>query len=658
MAESTPIFHAESMCAPGDNNTTLVSVQRPMPCVVIFVHGVNSEGEWYENAERGLVDGLNDRLGRTDLKRNVYSEDGRTILALKNSPVIRFYWGYRAPESETITGTFRYKIPLMKREGSPGSYTYPPYSFKSPGTCVKGTYYWGGGPFQNGTTALNMSWHKGFDPKVLGGIDIGSPHINPERDRPLNEAPKRTYYVNASKRLAELIDTIYEWYPDDTVAVVSHSQGTMVAALAMLYVERVPDTLFLCNSPYCFEDKVIDGVTMGNEAPTARSRVRTFFNILDLFKASQSDSARKTTEKQLEGVGGWLNIRTQERTDGQAASTAGEADGPGNDPASSTECEPGARMKWSPSVPTEQPVPGQEDHRNHGRLFVYCSPHDRVMGSTPLKSIGWKGVDYWLPDPNTPQGKIEPFKKYAGVLFQRQFMRAYPVGGAPDQGDGPRTPRHPTDGRPLWIPPSPKVAGLIDEMASIGKDEKIYVNGPRVPDPMSADLMYDFNDDLDPDPNKREKLSETKDFKYYKELLYEKLKWVDDEPNPYDKRPRRRRQTDAEIKHELDTTDAIPTNHSTIFAYRRGELAKRILAYDLPIGRADSFSNRPFWKQLIKQADWLEPGSDAAYEKGGDFKADPPPPGVDPETRKVAQEDIERVRRLYGLSRPEFDREA
>ncbi|WP_198432450.1 hypothetical protein [Burkholderia ubonensis] len=379
MGDVNPTFIAESMCVPGDGNTTLVPMQRPMPCVVIFVHGVNSEGEWYEHAENGLIEGLNDRLGRVDFKANTYSGDGRTIKSLRNSPVIHFYWGYRAPESETITGTFRYKIPLMKREGSPGSYTYPSYSFKRPGTCVKGTYYWGGGPFQNGTTALNMSWHKGFDPKVLGVVDIGSPHINPERDRPLNEAPERTYYVNASKRLAKLIDTIYEKYRDDTVAVVSHSQGTMVAALAMLYVDRVPDTLFLCNSPYCFEDKVIDGVTMGNEAPTARSRVRTFFNILDRFKASQSDSARKTTETQLEGVGGWLDIETQ------AVSTAGEADGPGNDPASSTECEPGARMKWSPSVSTEQPVPGQEDHRNRGRLFVYCSPHDRVMGSTLCK---------------------------------------------------------------------------------------------------------------------------------------------------------------------------------------------------------------------------------------------------------------------------------
>lgn len=38
--------------------------QMPLPGVVIFVHGVNSEGEWFEPAEDGLCKGLNRRLGR------------------------------------------------------------------------------------------------------------------------------------------------------------------------------------------------------------------------------------------------------------------------------------------------------------------------------------------------------------------------------------------------------------------------------------------------------------------------------------------------------------------------------------------------------------------------------------------------------------------
>ena len=49
-----------------------------LPGVIIFVHGVNSEGEWYDDAEEGLCAGLNDRLRRTNetkLTPNSYSDD-------------------------------------------------------------------------------------------------------------------------------------------------------------------------------------------------------------------------------------------------------------------------------------------------------------------------------------------------------------------------------------------------------------------------------------------------------------------------------------------------------------------------------------------------------------------------------------------------------
>jgi len=38
-----------------------------MPCIVIFVHGVNSEGEWYNDAESGIARGLNEQPGRADI---------------------------------------------------------------------------------------------------------------------------------------------------------------------------------------------------------------------------------------------------------------------------------------------------------------------------------------------------------------------------------------------------------------------------------------------------------------------------------------------------------------------------------------------------------------------------------------------------------------
>ncbi|KWH59135.1 hypothetical protein WT63_21250, partial [Burkholderia anthina] len=112
---------------------------------------------------------------------------------LKKSPIIRFYWGYRASKDETNDVKFPWRIPLKTRVYHYGTerddpsytpYTYPSYSCKNPEKNLKGkTYYWGGGPFQNGTSALSMSWYDGFNP-VVWGINIGSPTINPERDRP------------------------------------------------------------------------------------------------------------------------------------------------------------------------------------------------------------------------------------------------------------------------------------------------------------------------------------------------------------------------------------------------------------------------------------------------------------------------------------------
>ncbi|MGD7361239.1 T6SS effector phospholipase Tle3 domain-containing protein, partial [Ralstonia pseudosolanacearum] len=43
----------------------LICVKRsPLPGIVIFVHGVNSDGEWFTAAEEGLCKGGNRRLGR------------------------------------------------------------------------------------------------------------------------------------------------------------------------------------------------------------------------------------------------------------------------------------------------------------------------------------------------------------------------------------------------------------------------------------------------------------------------------------------------------------------------------------------------------------------------------------------------------------------
>ncbi|MEH3292382.1 hypothetical protein POW16_04480 [Raoultella planticola] len=128
-------------------------VQPPLqlPGLIIFVHGVNSEGEWYDHAEKALCDGLNKRLELTSLDEQfqllgnkyekAYWSDEHTTWVVPprkiteegHSPVIRFYWGYRAAENETD----KYAIPLKNKQGD-NYYDLMPEQRKN-----KGPFYWG-----------------------------------------------------------------------------------------------------------------------------------------------------------------------------------------------------------------------------------------------------------------------------------------------------------------------------------------------------------------------------------------------------------------------------------------------------------------------------------------------------------------------------------
>ncbi|RDI17334.1 hypothetical protein DFR41_11760, partial [Pseudacidovorax intermedius] len=83
-----------------------------MPGVIIFVHGVNSEGEWYDDAANEFARGLNQRLGRSDLTKLLPDQAaangrkptryGPTNEARERvlSPVIPFYWGYKCERTQ------------------------------------------------------------------------------------------------------------------------------------------------------------------------------------------------------------------------------------------------------------------------------------------------------------------------------------------------------------------------------------------------------------------------------------------------------------------------------------------------------------------------------------------------------------------------------
>lgn len=141
-------FEYGSITTPkNDTLSALCMIPPQQPGIIIFVHGVNSEGEWYESAESGLIAGLNERLHRTDLEaREWVKPKARAKNPLSaNSPIIHFFWGYRTPDGEMR----KWLVPLRDSSSRRESAWQEDYKPKPP-------VYWGGGPFQNGTNNLRL----------------------------------------------------------------------------------------------------------------------------------------------------------------------------------------------------------------------------------------------------------------------------------------------------------------------------------------------------------------------------------------------------------------------------------------------------------------------------------------------------------------------
>ncbi len=259
------ILVSETSFVPLFDHSELICVKRsPLPGIVIFVHGVNSDGEWFTAAEEGLCKGANRRLGRLDdqvafkdgqLKPVHYIEsltpDGfinpdmwaKTYIQPdpSYSPAIHFRWGYKANKEELKA--FGDKIFLNEQN------------------------YWGGGPFANGCTALPDLWHEGLDTRAFGFINLQG--MNPT-NRPIYRTPPRAYGVLAALRLAKLIESIRKKQADVPITVVCHSQGNMVGITAAFLGDRMPevkdpwgksgrcvaDAYVLANAPYSLEENI------------------------------------------------------------------------------------------------------------------------------------------------------------------------------------------------------------------------------------------------------------------------------------------------------------------------------------------------------------------------------------------------------------------
>ncbi|MGV3347133.1 hypothetical protein ACGVWS_15930, partial [Enterobacteriaceae bacterium LUAb1] len=272
---------------------------------------------------------------------------------------------------------------------------------------------------------------------------------------------------------------------------------------------------------------------------------------------------------------------------------------------------------------------------NHGTTWIYCNPHDRVMGSSPLRSIGWQGL------PNTKNSHFtesHPLFKAAGeTLYVRMLGRNIPCGAEPnlqtnfsDFGDG----------KPFWDSTTTMLEKLTWPDPVNG--QKLTINAPLVPEPLSAEELKDFDRDyrskeiqtgevgygygqIDQETVQNGDIYLGKpvdsDYRYYISLygyFDQKMKRKDPSgiklPGPGSKEDRNRyeKQSRAEMLEDVRTYVQRPTDHSTLPLDKR--FMSRVVAYDLPIGYCWHSWDRESLAELRYQADWLE--SDDYYWTG------------------------------------------
>jgi hypothetical protein len=621
--------------------THLIGIPPLMPCTTIFVHGVNSDGEWYDDAMKQFCAGLKTRLGRTDLTPAKYEklekrfsfvgENGRYL-----SPIIPFYWGYKVPS--------KLRIKLVDHERTTDR---PDAWADRHGNALRSDGSWGGGPFQNGTHNLLQFWQGGFD-KTIGPLSLDA--INPIVGRNLNHGPERTYYVHAARRLAHLVATIRGDFPDEPLNIVAHSQGTMIALCALFYLKqqgvRGPDTVILNSSPYRLDARLTDRVAADKGAfdvQSEKARVATLQAAAAIVQEARTRFASRPapdagcTYRPVPRHACDDRIYIQHppgRTDWQINIGAGQVDAEGH--------------RW-----WESPLHRRDDTR--GTLLVNFNPADRLIGVSAVAGMGWSGIPTHLLD----EGKHLLGDNVMQRIFARGSNEAHnrPVGQASGyrqpyyhyekvrQADGSYGPgegeRRYLDGKPgaQWKSPSERALLFFPVLGSLGGNESFaysYINAPRVPVP--AVLGDDFDSDLirydgqaqpahDGQPATAADLEQQED--YEDQLLFEPSQEIEaactpqtvsyiDERGIHCKRLETIKEVESRRRNQAGSRIVSPTNHSAILRYNipGGKPVEQVLSYDLTVGPGYAFGDEAYWNHLLDLADWKK--SDPYYATGND----------------------------------------
>jgi pimeloyl-ACP methyl ester carboxylesterase len=444
---------------PNLNTVRKMEVPADLPGVVIFLHGVNDPGASYESVETGLCQGVNERLDRPDLKAGRYGadyseakelpldeqtadqkttlDDPDTYLYQRdaNNPktrslMIPFYWGYRAaPE-------------LVKRDDAGDPFRMRNQFQDIQGNRLDRHFAKAGGFFANATNNLEDMYGEGFKPNWKS---IAVEGLKPKNNLLFANAPLRHYFVLAAQRLAMLVSEIRRVSPDETITVMGHSQGTLIALLAQALLvdkgQRCADTLILVDSPYSVLPKVFS---------------KDHDTLATLIRIVTAVTQSPHTQPPLSAL--------------REAKTYGGRSGP----------------RWSPAQGVRNDKLGNltvfPERDNRGKVYLYFCPDDTTVALDDVRGIGTYGV----PD-TTPNGRPAMNVMQSLGFYQRLWTKRHRDGspvlvGKPPQPEFIRAPgEHRYPGADMFT-------GFISQ-ASITEGDKRLINAEAL-NPPHAPQMF------------------------------------------------------------------------------------------------------------------------------------------------------------------------
>lgn len=444
-----------------------IQIPADRPGVVIFLHGVNDPGVSYEHVERGLCEGLNERLSRRDLRSAEYGAEFRQAQNVTyrdprfdrfkevkydpdtyqfkrtesgkkdqetHSMLIPFYWGYRASPDEIKGGE---KHPVTLR----GQYQ------DIHGNRLSKNFAKGGGMFNNATTNIPEMYGAGFQQSTGNRMAA----LFGMSDYQYSSAsPRRRYQVLAAVRLAMLIREIRRVDPNETITVMAHSQGSVITLLAQAMLAeskeeraRCADCIIMVDSPYSLGEPFLAQVAQPSAVQySTRGKLNT---LLEIVKAVTTSPHAAPGLDELKAENPAYGGRT----------------GKGWSPARATRID---------SKDASTHVFAERDNR--GKVYLYFCTEDATVALPNIKGIGTYGVpstidEHWNSNA-LGGGQTTATLKAMDVLKEHRFyQRLWSKGG------------NMADGKPCAIGKAPPCIERVAKGAT-GKSEDRVINAESI----------------------------------------------------------------------------------------------------------------------------------------------------------------------------------